>query len=47
MAASFLIKNNVGLARLNSSKVFIDLKGGIKINDPDFSEGALSFERVS
>jgi hypothetical protein len=25
------------------TKIFIDLKGGIKINDPDFSEGALSF----
>lgn len=37
MGAQYLIKNNVGLTRLNTSKIFIDLKGGIKINDPDFS----------
>lgn len=42
MAGLFLIKNNVGLTKLNSFKVFVDLKGGIKINDPDFSEGSLS-----
>jgi hypothetical protein len=43
MAGSFLLKNNVGLLRLNPSKVFVDLKGGIKINDPDFSEGSMNF----
>jgi|688.fasta_scaffold38322_1 hypothetical protein len=43
MGAQYLVKNNVELSRLSPTKIFIDLKGGIKINDPDFSEGALSF----
>lgn len=46
MAALYLLNNNVSLMRLSSSKIFIDLKGGIKINDPDFADGMLSFERI-
>lgn len=47
MAGVFLNKNGVGLMRVNPSKVFVDIKGGIKINDPDFSEGSMSLVRVS
>lgn len=41
LGAQYLRNNNVALSRLTTNKVFIDLKGNIKINDPDFSEGAL------
>ncbi len=47
MAGAFLLRNNVGLMRINASRVFVDVKGGIKINDPDFSEGSMGLERVS
>lgn len=41
MGGLYLKNNNVGLAPLNASQIFIDLIGRIKINDPDFSESSL------
>jgi hypothetical protein len=37
LGGSYFVKNNVGLVRLTANKIYIDVKGNIKINDPEFS----------
>lgn len=34
IGGSYFLRNNVSLSRLTTNKVYIDIKGNIKINDP-------------